>query len=144
VIGYDLGNSKTTGKQFLGKRGSSDLRAWAEFALVDPKSGKEIWVPVDVVRMRKSGSRAKPIDQKWNYFGSHDELDRVVPFAFQFHPPTTVVAHGAPAFWGWLVTPQPPERVMQTLRFVGITAPITADDQKRKQEEQRKKREGKQ
>jgi len=101
-----------------------------------------VWVPVDVVRMRRSGSRAKPIDQKWPYFGEHDELDRVIPFAFQFHPPTTVVAHGSPAFWGWLVTPKPPDRVLQTVRFLAITAPVTIEDQRRKQEEAKKKREG--
>lgn len=140
VIGFDVGQTKTDGRRFLGKHGSSELRSWVEFPLVSPKDGSLVWVPVDVIRMRKSGSRMKPVDQRWPYFGDHDELDRVIPFAFQFHPPTTVVSYGSPAFWGWLVTPKPPDMVAQSIRFMAITTPVTADDQKRKQDEERAKR----
>ncbi|MEX2219231.1 MAG: transglutaminase domain-containing protein [Phycisphaerales bacterium] len=140
VIGYDVGEGKT-GNRFLGKSGSAELRAWVEFPLLD-KDSKIVWVPVDVVRMRKSGSRPKPIAQRWPFFGEHDELDRVIPFAFQFHPPTTVVAYGSPAFWGWLVTPKPPDRVMQTVRFGAITTPTTAEEQKRRREEERQRQGG--
>lgn len=135
VIGLDVGESKADGKKFLGKRGSSELRAWVEFALMDPKDSTLVWVPVDVVRMRKSGSRSRPFNQAWPFFGTNDELDRVIPFAFQFHPPTTVVSHGSPAFWGWLVTPKPPDQVIQTVRFSVITTPVTAEEQRRRREE---------
>src|SRR5581483_8784634 len=117
VIGFDVGQSKTDGRRFLGKRGSSELRAWVEFPLVNPRDNALVWVPVDIVRMRKSSSRAKPLEQRWPFFGDNDALDRVIPFAFQFHPPTTVVSYGSPAFWGWLVMPKPPERVLQAVRF---------------------------
>jgi hypothetical protein len=124
VVGYDIGESKDEDRgNFLRRRGSEDLRAWVEFALIDEATGRTCWIPVDVVRMRKVSSRTPPLDQPWKYFGTHDELDGLIPFAFQFHPPTTVRAYGSPGFWGWLVTPTPPARADQTLRFIATTTP---------------------
>lgn len=125
VIGYDIGESKNDDrKKVLERKGSENLRAWVEFALVDQgANNRTYWIPVDVVRMRKTSSRVGDLDKPWKYFGSHDELDGIVPFAFHFHPPTTVRAYGTPGFWGWLVTPRPPERAVQTLRFTAFTTP---------------------
>jgi hypothetical protein len=111
-----------------------------EFALVDPQTSREIWIPVDVARMRKGSSRPPSLDRPWKYFGEHDELDGIIPFAFQFHPPTTVVAHGSPAFWGWMVTPKPPDKLVQVVRFDAITTPKTAEDQRREREAEKKGR----
>src|SRR5438552_3954370 len=92
VIGWDVGEDKRDKKKFLAKNnGTKGLRGWVEFALPDVKSpGGVAWVPVDVVRMRKEGSRAQALDKPWKYYGSHDELDGVIQVAFQFHRPTTV------------------------------------------------------
>lgn len=139
VIGYDVGESRTEGREFLGRRGSASLRAWVEVALIDPRDSSLVWVPVDINRLRRASSRPPPLEQRWPYFGEHDELDRVIPFAFQFHPPTTVVAHGSPAFWGWLVTPRPPDAVIQSVRFNAITTPRTAEDMRRIREEERRR-----
>jgi hypothetical protein len=123
VIGYDVSDKKGEDSSFLQKqRKSAKLRPWVEFCLYDEGAQKELWVPVDVLRLRRQGSRAPSLDAAWKYFGSHDELDDVMPFAFQYHPPTTVVAHGYPAFWGWFTTPSIP-RVEQWLRFDAQTTP---------------------
>jgi len=142
VIGWDVGEDKRDkNKKFLARNnGTKGLRGWVEFALPDVASpGGLAWVPVDIVRMRKDSSRAQPLDRPWKYFGTHDELDGVVPIAFQFHPPTTVVAHGSPALWGWLVTPKPPERVIQAVRFEAITQSKNTEQQQKDREEKQKK-----
>jgi hypothetical protein len=144
VIGYDVGEDKRDNKFLSKNNGTKGLRAWVEFALADPASpGGLAWVPVDIVRMRKNTSRAGPLDKPWPYFGTHEELDGVIPIAFQFHPPTTVVAHGSPALWGWLVTPKPPDRAQQTVRFSAVTASTTLDQQEKKRQEKDKEKEKK-
>jgi len=135
VIGYDVTGKKEK-DNFLDKgRGSGSgmqLRGWVEFCLYDEGTKKELWVPVDIVRMRGSSNRVPPLNRPWKYFGTHDELENVIPFALQYHPPTTVVAHGAYAFWGWLTTPEIPN-VTQFVRFNAITTPKRAGDRPRDQ-----------
>ncbi len=107
VIGYDNDDGTEDKSRFLRRNtGAAALRSWVEFALFDDKGRQELWVPVDPFRQRRSGTRTPPLDRKWEYFGSISDLDVTLPFAFQYHPPTTVVAHGYPAFWGWLTTPE--------------------------------------
>jgi hypothetical protein len=116
VIGFDI-NSRSDNK-FLNKGSKSNrLRTWVEFALFDEAKNTINWVPVDVARMRKTTSRPTPIERPWPYFGTHDELSFVPVLAVTFHPPTDVVAYGAPAFWGWFVTPAPATNAEQGLRF---------------------------
>lgn len=123
VIGFDVGAKGRNTNPVLGSTGSAALRAWVEFAVVD-RDGTLFWVPVDIVRMRKSSSRPpNNLHSTWRWFGTHNELDGVIPFAFHFHPPTTVVSHGSPAFWGWMVNPQPPTNVQQAVRFDAIRTP---------------------
>lgn len=142
VIGYDVGDTKDN--KFLAKKGSASIRAWVEFALIDPSLPDPVWVPVDIVRMRKSSTRPPALDRPWPFFGENKELDGCIPFAFQFFPPSKgVISYGAPAFFGWMVTPKPPEHVVQTLRFEGISTPKRAEDMKkdeeRKKEDKKKK-----
>jgi hypothetical protein len=130
VIGFDV-SAKKDKDSFLdnGRGGPQKLRAWVEFCLYDESAQKELWVPVDIVRMRGSSNRVPSMNKPWKYFGTHDEMENVIPFAFQYHPPTTVVGHGAFGFWGWLTTPEIP-RVTQFLRFDAITTPKRAGDRK--------------
>jgi len=132
VFGYEWDGSRSKDRLFQ-KKGASQYRAWVEFALVDP-SAKEplIWVPVDVVTIRKTSSRVGDLDRPWKGFGTCDDLDSVVPFAFQLVPPTDVVAHGSPAFYGWMVTPKPPDNVTQAIRFDVGSTPKSGDDQMQK------------
>ena len=126
VIGLDTGFEDEK-DEFLGGNDSKDeLRAWVEFALYDETSSRTYWIPVDPVRIREKSSRLSNdfMDKPLAYFGTHDELDGVIPFAFQFHPPTTVRAYGSPGFWGWLVTPEPPKRAYQMLRFEAVSTPV--------------------
>lgn len=127
VIGLDIGEREDLNRRTIFEsKGSPKLRAWVEFALYDESRGQVQWVPVDVVRMRKNTSRPPALDKPWPYFGTHDELDCIIPFAFQFHPPTTVRAYGSPGFWGWMVTPKPPERAVQALTFRAQFTPRTS------------------
>ena len=73
-------------------------------------------------KSRSQSSRVKPLDQPWKYFGTHDQLDDICPFAFQYHPPTTVMAHGSFAFWGWLTLPE----VQVAEQFIRFQANMTA------------------
>lgn len=105
VVGYDNTEKKDDDSvPFVKDKGGTNIRTWAEFCLFDEEAGQELWVPVDVARMRKRSSQVPRFDQPWKYFGSHDELEAVLPFAFHFIPPTTVVSYGY-AFWGWFTTP---------------------------------------
>ncbi len=124
VIGLD---EKSKGKQtyLKQKKGGSAVRVWVEFALYDEANKTFGWVPVDVLQIRKRSSRLPNnyLNRPLKYFGTHDELDRIAPLAFHFHPPTTVRSYGAPALWGWFVTPTPPERATQRVRFNINTTP---------------------
>lgn len=145
VIGYDVHEQRGDRDRGVGGRRGGPaipLRSWVEFALYDERDGSVTWIPVDPQRMRRVSSRMprnywqRPV----RYFGSHDELDGVAPIAFHFFPPTTVRSHGQsgmPAFWGWLITPTPPDRAFQALVLSVSTTPITAEDQRREREQRR-------
>lgn len=92
------------------------LRAWVEFYLLDeanPRDPKDSpdpgwWIPVDPVRLRGVSSTALPMDQPWPFVGQNDCTDNIAPLSFHFHPPSTVVAPGPPALFGWLASPAIP------------------------------------
>ncbi|MCC6227723.1 MAG: hypothetical protein IT432_00670 [Phycisphaerales bacterium] len=140
LIGWDTGTGSGSTDNFLndGRNGKKTLKVWVEWALYDEAKGTLNWVPVDLAKMRKLGSRAQSMDKAWKYFGTHDELQGVVPIAFHFHPPTTVESFGAPAMWGWMMTPDPPEVGFQGLRVRADRAAQTAEDQKKKRDEGKK------
>lgn len=128
VIGFDITDEKGSDKNFLDKKNSNSVplfRTWVEFCLYDESNPKEIWVPVDMNRQRKVSNKVQNNPKLWRYFGSNDEMDTVLPIAHQFHPPTTVIAHGAPCFWGWMTFPEA-QTATQFLRFGSITTPRTA------------------
>ncbi len=116
VIGHD--NSGGGGKFLKGDNKSARPIAWVEFCLFDDNANTVNWVPIDIGRLKKSSSRPADIARPWKYFGTHDEMDRIVPFAFHLHPPTDVVAYGSPGVWGWFVTPAPPARAEQSISLM--------------------------
>ena len=132
VIGYD---EQGAGKSVYLKQsdGDGEIRVWVEFALYDEANKTFGWVPVDVTALRSASSRMPPnfLDRPVKFFGTHDELDRVAPIAFQFHPPTTVRSYGSPALWGWFVTPTPPGRAAQRVSFSLTSSPNGGRDQSR-------------
>lgn len=133
VIGWDTGQEDKD--RFLEKNKDKGMRFWVEFALFDEAANTLDWIPVDVNAIREKSSRLPddfmPEPQK--YFGTHDQLAAVIPFAFHFHPPTTVRAYGSPGFWGWLVFPEPPGNVVQGFRFRSQTTPQVGADDKQSQ-----------
>lgn len=102
VYGYDMSD------QDRRSSGPPKLHCWVEFALMDPKSHAAVWIPVDVVKMRWSGSRMQRMDRAWEYFGRNEDMPWMLPISFHVHPPTGVVVRSLPAFWGWLCTPETP------------------------------------
>lgn len=123
VIGFE--GATEDDRDFLGSRGRKQLRAWVEFALYDETAQTLSWVPVDVVAMRKKRSRLPQnfMEQPLEYFGTNRDLERIIPFSFHFHPPTTVRAYGSPAFWGWFVLPEANARALQAVRFESQRTP---------------------
>jgi hypothetical protein len=87
------------------ERKSREVRSWVEFCLYDEASQTLTWVPVDIARLRARSSRMLPLDRPWEYFGTHDELHRVAPFALHFIPPVDVRSYNSPAFYGWRQIP---------------------------------------
>lgn len=132
VIGYDTGSSGNSGRDNdLNNRSSRDgrgIRVWVEFALFDEERNTINWIPVDIAKLMKSSSRPMPLNKPWRYFGTHDELNNVVPFAFHFFPPTDVVSYGAPAFWGWFVTPKAPDNAGQAVMISAAAASKRSED----------------
>lgn len=107
VIGWDVTEKRgETDTPFEKSKGSGELRSWVEFCLYDEKSDREFWIPVDVVQQRKKSSRARSLTDAWQFFGNNDDGDQLLPFAFQYHPPTSVIAYGRPCFWGWIAIPR--------------------------------------
>ena len=109
-------------------QGVDALHAYVEFFLYDEVTGDQGWIPVDPVRIRRQSSRARPLDQPWEYFGTHNELDFFIPLSVHFQPPTTVRAYGSPGFWGWFVTPGAPATAFQQLTFATYNTPVTGGD----------------
>ena len=123
VIGWDESDTKSGDRTaFERTRGTGEIRSWIEFCLYDEAADKELWVPFDPVRQRKKSSRPAPIEKAWEYFGNFSKGEFVMPFAFQFHPPTTVIEYGSLAFWGWLTTPKIPAAT-QYLRLSSESTP---------------------
>lgn len=100
---------------------ADEIRTIVEFYLLDPNptpgGPPGGWIPVDINELRRTSSRARPLDRPWRYFGTHPDLERFVPLAFHAFPPTTVRAYDAPALWGWFVTPRAPDLATQFVDF---------------------------
>lgn len=100
------------------------LHSWAEFALHDESIGRTEWIPADVVRLRKDGSRTPPITQPWRYFGSHDDLEWFAPLARSWTPPVDeeVSNLGWPGMWGWSAEPAAPPAAVEFRMTVAAAA----------------------
>lgn len=130
VTGWDVSDDED---KFLGGRNkTNELRSWVEFALFDPQRDQVVWIPVDIQRLWEDRNRGLFTGSYFNYplehFGTIEDSDRVIPFAFQFHPPTTVRSYGSPGFWGWLMLPESPEGAQQSVRFNASSTPKSGND----------------
>ncbi len=122
VIGWDVTEARgETDSPFQKTEGSGDFRSWVEFCLYDEKTDREFWIPVDVAEQRGKSSRPPALNAAWPFFGNNDDGDQLLPFAFHYHPPTTVIAYGNPAFWGWIATPATPRAAEQFALFTEQT-----------------------
>jgi hypothetical protein len=132
VIGYDVGDGDG---RFLDRgRKANKLRSWVEFCLYDEARNTINWVPVDIIQLRKRSSRPQAFNRPWEYFGTNNDLEMVVPFAFQFHPPTDVAAYGNPLFWGWFVTPTAPKQAEQALTLSATSVSVRGGERPQEQE----------
>lgn len=133
VIGFDKSEEEENDKFLSKTRGNDRLAAWVEFCLYDEPTNSVTWVPIDIVRLRKRANRMLPLGQEWMYFGTHNELDSMLPFTFNFHPPTRVMAYGSPGFWGWVVeNAQPPRAAYQGLSFHAMTTPKRGNQRRKR------------
>lgn len=128
VVGFDVGEDDS--KIFDGGKKQNELRAWTEFALWDEATKTLTWVPVDVPRMRKAGSRPRSVDREWPFFGTHNELNHVVPIAHHFHPPAPINtrAYGSPALYGLWFRPEAPGVASQHLSLSALSTATTSKD----------------
>lgn len=125
VIGFDV-NDPRNNKFLKDVKKEKKLRSWVEFYLYDEARNTYNWVPIDVVRLRRGSSKppaGSAADRPVRYFGTNPDLEAVVPFALHFHPPTDVASYGAAAFFGWFVTPKPPDQAYQAITFRADIAP---------------------
>jgi hypothetical protein len=106
VIGYRERDSQRGDRRVSG---SDRIRSWVEFALWLPDERRAVWIPVDVAELRSRSSRMPPLDRPWEFFGTNDELDDIVPVSMHFHPPTTVRAFDNALIYGRR-PPWPPTR----------------------------------
>ncbi|MEO1512607.1 MAG: hypothetical protein AAFU70_11070, partial [Planctomycetota bacterium] len=113
---------------------AAEIRAHVEFYLHDQATRTGGWIPADPARLREMSSRAPNLDRDWPFFGTHDELEYRAPFAFHAHPPTSVRAYGAPAFWGWIGTPGTPAAAIQGFTFDIRSASVRRDDAERRRD----------
>jgi len=126
VIGYD--------HEAQNEQDRPTVIAWVEFFLmVDEENQMGEWVPVDIIRQREFSSRAPDITRPWKYFGNNDLSQHYSVISFHWHPPTSVVNSGPPAFWGWLPKPSAPN-VDQGVRFHAFATPMTAKRQRERRE----------
>lgn len=143
VVGYDK-DTESRRKEVIddvsgGGSSRGSARAWVEFYLYDEARNTGNWVPVDPVRIRSSQTKAPNLNQKWKFFGTHDELRGVMPFAMHFHPPTSVLSYGSPGFWGWHVTPGSPAYANQSVVLTGFGSTVPSrEDRDRRQREREK------
>jgi hypothetical protein len=104
---------------------------------MDPKTSATVWVPVDIVEMRKNGNRMQRLDKPWKFFGSNENLVYMIPISFHAHPPTGVTVRSLPAFWGWLCTPETPT-LPHTLKIEAMSQD-SREKQKNEEAEKNKK-----
>ncbi len=104
--------SKADRMKRAGPRNTPDLVSWAEFYLPDVG-----WIPFDPVAMRGKGIRNLDVRRPWSQFGSMKDLNRRIPLAYHFIPPTTVESPQNPAVWGWDPRPGGDPSSEQIIKF---------------------------
>jgi len=105
------------------ERHIKEFVSWAEFYLEGAG-----WIPFDPDAMHGKAIRTLNIRDAWPEFGTLDDLNRRVPLAFTFIPPSTQ-APEFPAVWGWDPRPggnpgaQPTVMITVTSRGKGVDDP---------------------
>lgn len=100
------------------------LRCWVEYCLYDEARKTVNWVPIDYAMLRSTSSQMQNLDAPWRYVGDIDYLMDLIPIGFQAFPPTTVMAYGSPAFWGWNMKPAIPAIAYQSISLSAGTDQI--------------------
>lgn len=105
-----------------------------EFAMHDPERDLTFWVPIDVNRVRVTGARSVDIQRQWLYFGTHDELNSLIPISYYFHPPARYKAFDLPMLYGIRSvgeTVSLPDNMIQGLLVEPILTPMSGATGKR-------------
>jgi hypothetical protein len=104
------------------------IRVFVEFALYDEQRDQVLWIPIDTQRLRDNGRRSSSYEQRWDYFGTHDELHFYAPLAYYFHPTVNYSAYGLPALYGFRTPTDLGNSVAQILSLDVINSPLRADE----------------
>jgi hypothetical protein len=92
----------------------SAMRIWTEFAVWDEESRSAIWIPIDILEQRKSGSRAQGIERRWQWFGHNEDSAYFVPISFHVAPPVPAFSFDKPNFASFYFAPYTPAMQMTT------------------------------
>ncbi|MGP1272573.1 MAG: transglutaminase domain-containing protein [Phycisphaerales bacterium] len=130
------------------------LHVWVEFALLDERESavrddqRLVWVPVDVLEIRRGGAFSRGLNTPWPGFGTVAHLNRTIPLGFHLAPhrmgeiwyggstrPAMVrdVFAAAPEhepprplIYGWNVVPNTPGFLTQQLSASVWESPVTS------------------
>ncbi|MEN1705702.1 MAG: transglutaminase domain-containing protein [Planctomycetota bacterium] len=130
VIGLRMpgSNFDTIEQVSNGVRGTA-IGMMVEFYLYDENTKQGGWIPTDPFLRREGfGNGEHPINQPWQFFGTHDDADFFVPFAHHLHPPLEVLTYGLPGTWGFTLAPAIPANATQNIIFDAYESVVTIDD----------------
>jgi len=102
--------------------------ALVEFALYDAKRDQILWIPIDPELLRDNGRRSSNYQQRWDYFGNHDQLRNYAPISHYFHPPVNYKAFGNPGLYGIKTTPDIGKHVYQVISIDVVNSAIRGDE----------------
>lgn len=115
VYGYQGYNFSTDGANTITWTPQTRLRCWVEYCLYDEAKKTINWVPIDYDRFRFTSTAMQDLNQPWHFVGTIMYANEMIPVALQAFPPTTVMAYGYPAFWGWIMQPGVPVNLGQAV-----------------------------
>lgn len=101
VFGVDLEDRRKQDDRDRTRGSKANLRAWAEFAVLDPKTKQAVWIPIDIRRQRQASSQAPRPNVAWRFVGNHEDMEYLIPVAFHMHPPIDASQYSRPNLCGW-------------------------------------------
>ncbi len=125
IYGYQAMQNVADGNTLVHFTNNDRFRCWVEFCLYDEEKKTINWIPIDYMQFRYTSNAMKSLDEPWNYIGTLQYAESMVPVALQAFPPTTVMGYGYPALWGWILQPGVPVNLGQSVTISASRAGTT-------------------